>query len=282
MPSVPAVWLAHPLPQPPATRHRLAIRPLAPHPPPRPALGRYQASRVPSRPAPQRPTAHFQPIRESAVPVTAGFPSLPCRRTVPSPAVISRGDDPPYPPMSTPTGLIAKTAILSGPPTRTNTRETTNYLPGTTPRPPDVHADGPDCKNRDPIRPADADEDLSGDDLPDPPMSMRTGLIAKTAILSGPPTRTKISSAVPRRRSAAPCARSRASATPRSPASSPASPTPACATSGTAPESPARSRNAWSSSAPSTPSTPPPPTPQNRLTQQPHLPSRAVVAAGRL
>ena len=59
----------------------------------------------------------------------------------------------------------------------------------------------------------------------------------------------------PRRRSAAPCARSRASATPRSPASSPASPTPACATSGTAPGSPARSPSAWSSSAPSTPST---------------------------
>ena len=61
------------------------------------------------------------------------------------------------------------------------------------------------------------------------------------------------------RRSAAPCARSRASATPRSPASSPASPTPACVTSGTAPGSPAPSRNAWSSSAPSTPSTPPSP-----------------------
>ena len=61
------------------------------------------------------------------------------------------------------------------------------------------------------------------------------------------------------RRSAAPSVRSRASATPRSPASCPASPTPACVTSGTAPASPAPSRNAWSSSAPSTRSTPAPP-----------------------
>jgi hypothetical protein len=32
---------------------------------------------------------------------------------------IFRGDDPPYPPMSVLAGLIAKTAILSGPPART-------------------------------------------------------------------------------------------------------------------------------------------------------------------
>jgi hypothetical protein len=35
--------------------------------------------------------------------------------------VITRGDDPPYPPMSAPSGLIAKTAIVSGPPERTRT-----------------------------------------------------------------------------------------------------------------------------------------------------------------
>jgi hypothetical protein len=37
----------------------------------------------------------------------------------PYPAVITRGDDPPYPPMSAGAGLIAKTAIVSGPPQRT-------------------------------------------------------------------------------------------------------------------------------------------------------------------
>jgi len=33
--------------------------------------------------------------------------------------VIFRGSDPPYPPMSARAGLIAKTAIVSGPPART-------------------------------------------------------------------------------------------------------------------------------------------------------------------
>jgi hypothetical protein len=33
--------------------------------------------------------------------------------------VIIRGDDPPYPPMSGAAALIAKTAIVSGPPRRT-------------------------------------------------------------------------------------------------------------------------------------------------------------------
>ena len=33
--------------------------------------------------------------------------------------MITRGDDPPYPPMSAPSGLIAKTAIVSGPSART-------------------------------------------------------------------------------------------------------------------------------------------------------------------
>jgi hypothetical protein len=33
--------------------------------------------------------------------------------------VVPRGDDPPYPPMSARPGLIAKTAIVSGPPART-------------------------------------------------------------------------------------------------------------------------------------------------------------------
>jgi hypothetical protein len=35
--------------------------------------------------------------------------------------VIPRGDDPPYPPVSAWSGLIAKTAIISGPPKRTKT-----------------------------------------------------------------------------------------------------------------------------------------------------------------
>jgi hypothetical protein len=35
--------------------------------------------------------------------------------------VISRVDDPPYPPMSVLAGLIAKTAIVSGPPAQTKT-----------------------------------------------------------------------------------------------------------------------------------------------------------------
>jgi hypothetical protein len=34
--------------------------------------------------------------------------------------VIPRGDHPPYPPLSVPAGLIAKTAIMSGPPARTD------------------------------------------------------------------------------------------------------------------------------------------------------------------
>ena len=34
-------------------------------------------------------------------------------------AVVFRGDDPPYPPMSVRPGLIAKTAIVSGPPAPT-------------------------------------------------------------------------------------------------------------------------------------------------------------------
>ncbi|MGH3210089.1 MAG: hypothetical protein ACRDNO_20265 [Trebonia sp.] len=37
----------------------------------------------------------------------------------PYPAVTSRGDDPPYPPVSVRPGLIAKAAIISGPPART-------------------------------------------------------------------------------------------------------------------------------------------------------------------
>ena len=56
-----------------------------------------------------------------------------------------------------------------------------------------------------------------GDDPPYPPMSARPGLIAKIAIVSGLPARTVLLRS-PRRRSAAPSARSRASATPRSPA----------------------------------------------------------------
>jgi methylmalonyl-CoA mutase, C-terminal domain len=39
--------------------------------------------------------------------------------TTPAPAVIPRGDDPPYPPMSVRPGPNAKTAILSGPAART-------------------------------------------------------------------------------------------------------------------------------------------------------------------
>ncbi len=70
-------------------------------------------------------------------------------------AVVSRGGDPPYPPMSARPGLIAKTATVSGPPARTNV-----------PR-----------------------ED---DAPPYPPMSARPGLIAKTATVSGPPARTNV------------------------------------------------------------------------------------------
>jgi hypothetical protein len=68
--------------------------------------------------------------------------------------VIPRGDDPPYPPMSVRAGLIAKAAIVSGPPART-------ALP-------------------------------RGDDPRYPPMSVRAGLIAKAAIVSGPPARTAV------------------------------------------------------------------------------------------
>jgi len=41
-----------------------------------------------------------------------------------SEALVFRGDDPPYPPMSARPGLIAKTAIVSGPPARTAGAET--------------------------------------------------------------------------------------------------------------------------------------------------------------
>ena len=63
------------------------------------------------------------------------------------------GDDPPYPPMSAQPGLIAKTAIVSGPAAPTKCAE--------------------------------------GDRPSDPPMSAQPGLIAKTATVSGPagPTR---------------------------------------------------------------------------------------------
>ena len=50
--------------------------------------------------------------------------------------MISRGDDPPYPPMSAHAGLIAKTAIVSGPPARTKTTPVApavgDFLPGGT------------------------------------------------------------------------------------------------------------------------------------------------------
>jgi len=45
-------------------------------------------------------------------------------------AVITRGDDPPYPPVCARAGLIAKTAIASGPPARTVTSRGINPLPG--------------------------------------------------------------------------------------------------------------------------------------------------------
>ena len=103
--------------------------------------------------------------------------------------------------------------------------------------------------------------------VPGPQLLESTGPLQALRVISRgdtpyprrPPPATRPVPAAPPRRSAAPCARSRASATPRSPASSPASPTPACVTSGTAPGSPARSRSAWSSSAPSTPSMAPAP-----------------------
>jgi hypothetical protein len=40
--------------------------------------------------------------------------------------VVSRGDDPPYPPMSPRAALIAKNAIVSGPSARTNASRATN------------------------------------------------------------------------------------------------------------------------------------------------------------
>jgi hypothetical protein len=45
----------------------------------------------------------------------------------PYPTVISRGDDPPYPPVTAWSGLIAKTAIVSGPTMPTK-------VPGSDPR----------------------------------------------------------------------------------------------------------------------------------------------------
>ena len=67
---------------------------------------------------------------------------------------ISRGDDPPYPPLSARPGLIAKAAVVSGPPMRT-------VIPWwEAPLYPKVNA--------------------------------RPGLIAKAAVVSGPPARTVI------------------------------------------------------------------------------------------
>jgi hypothetical protein len=46
-------------------------------------------------------------------------PSRPSEGVYPVSAVITRGSDPPYPPMSVRAGLIARTAIVSGLPART-------------------------------------------------------------------------------------------------------------------------------------------------------------------
>ena len=47
-------------------------------------------------------------------------------RTRAATTVITRGDDPPYPPMSVRAGLIAKTAIVSGPPAPTKSPQGAN------------------------------------------------------------------------------------------------------------------------------------------------------------
>ena len=96
----------------------------------------------------------------------------------PYPAVISRGGGPPYPPMSARAGLIAKTAIVSGPRERTVVSGVDlQYSP---------------AASRGGGAPYPAVISRGGGPLY-PSMSARAGLIAKTAIVSGPRERTVVS-----------------------------------------------------------------------------------------